>query len=58
MVKRIWKDGLLNGFKRYVGFASTGGIVAFFAVPGPHTLVVVGGLAVGAVVARITRRKP
>lgn len=43
--------------KRLVGFSATGGVIAFFAVPGPHTIVLIAGLAVGAVVAVATGKK-
>lgn len=43
--------------KRMVGVASTTGVIAFFVVPGPHTVVLVGGLVAGVVVAKMTGKK-
>ena len=47
----------LKTVKRYVGYASTAAVVAFFVVPGPNMIVVVGGLVAGAVVAKVTRKR-
>ncbi|OGH92839.1 MAG: hypothetical protein A2534_05175 [Candidatus Magasanikbacteria bacterium RIFOXYD2_FULL_39_9] len=46
------------GTKRLVGTSAVGGVVAVLApIPGPHTVVMLGGMVVGAAVAVVTRKK-
>lgn len=56
-----WREKLGNlwvGTKRVVGTSAVGGVIAVLApIPGPHTIVMLGGMVVGAVVAVATRKK-
>ena len=47
----------LSAIKRYAGYASVTAVIASFVLPGPHTVVMVGGLVAGVVIARATGKK-
>lgn len=50
---RLWA-----GTKRAVGTSATFGVAAVLApIPGPHTIVMLGGMAVGAAFVFLTRKK-
>lgn len=60
----VQKVGLVIKFKRLVakskrivGISSTCGVIAFFAVPGPHTIMLIGGLVAGGAIAVATGKK-
>lgn len=51
-INRLW-----GKTKRLVGTSATVAVIASFIVPGPHTLVLIGGLVAGATVAVVTDKK-
>lgn len=60
MGKSVWKEVAkrkIDAIKRYVGYASTTAVVAAFVIPGPQTIIMVGGLVAGVVIARATGKK-